>query len=131
MGKVSVGTLQAALQAAWSAETSAAPDWTMQNPAKGQCAVTACVVQDYFAGHIVHTTATLPNGKTVSHYLNAIDGEAIDLTRQQFPPGTRFTIPGPRTRGFTSTRQYCLSDDHTRHRYEMLSRRVMEYLARQ
>ncbi|MBB5918153.1 hypothetical protein BJY24_007065 [Nocardia transvalensis] len=124
MGPASLETLQETLYMAWSADTSAAQDWTEQNRAKGQCAVTACVVQDYFAGDIVHTTATLPDGKTISHYLNVIDDETVDLTRQQFPQGTRFTEPAPKVKGFKSTRDYCLSDSCTVKRYEILRRRV-------
>ncbi len=49
------------LERCWSADTSADPDgWSPENPAWGQCAVTALVVQDRFGGI------------------------EIDLTRQQF-----------------------------------------------
>ncbi|MGA6208800.1 YunG family protein [Nocardia testacea] len=68
------------------------------------------------------------SGETVSHYLNHIDGQTVDLTAQQFPPGTRFTSPIPKTRGMPSTREYCLSYDGTRRRYELLSARVVASL---
>ncbi|WP_425297200.1 YunG family protein [Nocardia abscessus] len=44
------------------------PRRTEANSAKGQCAVTACVVHDYLVGYILNTVATLPNNETVSHY---------------------------------------------------------------
>ncbi|WP_425295469.1 YunG family protein [Nocardia abscessus] len=56
------------LRKSWSADTSSAPGWTEANGAKGQCAVTACVVHDYLVGYILNTVATLPNNETVSHY---------------------------------------------------------------
>lgn len=72
-GRVCVGKLDAltsALQKSWSADTSSTPRWTETNRAKGQCAVTACVVQDYFGGDILNTVATLPSSETVSHNFN-------------------------------------------------------------
>ncbi|MET8877352.1 hypothetical protein [Nocardia sp. NPDC004604] len=125
---VSRQALEHAVQAVWSAMTSSASDWTERNPAKGQCAVTACVVQDYFGGNILNSIATLPSGETVSHYFNIIDSETVDLTRAQFPPGTSFSAPEPKTKGFPSTRDYCLSFDRTRQRYDVLSSRVFAYL---
>lgn len=128
MGTVSLDALRQALRFAWSADTSAAPDWTDSNRAKGQCAVTACVVHDYLDGDIVNTTATLPSGETVSHYFNIIDGRPVDLTHEQFPKHTRFSEPAQKTKGFPSTRDYCLSHEHTRRRYELLRARVAERL---
>ncbi|MFF0493923.1 hypothetical protein ACFYTQ_33300 [Nocardia sp. NPDC004068] len=128
MAPVPLEALQQALQASWSAETSASTAWSAGNIAKGQCAVTACVVQDYLGGDILNTIATLPDGKTVSHYFNLIGGEPVDLTLQQFPPDTSFSEPAPKTKGHPSTRAYCLSYDHTLRRYELLRDRVAEYL---
>lgn len=88
--------------------------------------MTACVVQDYLGGDILHTTATLPSGETVSHYFNIIDNDTVDLTREQFPSGTKFSSPTPKTKGLSSTREYCLSHDATRQRYGVLSSRVYE-----
>lgn len=51
--------LEQALQASWCKETSSNPLWNLRNPAKGQCAVTALVVQDYPEGEIVWTEAIL------------------------------------------------------------------------
>jgi hypothetical protein len=116
--------LQQALRTCWSADTSASSEWSADNCARGQCAVTACVVQDYLGGDILNTVATLPNGETVSHYFNLIDGQAVDCTHQQFPDGTTFSEPAPKTKGFPSTRAYCLSYEHTARRYELLRERV-------
>ncbi len=42
-----------ALIRSWSIETSS--KWTTENPAKGQCGVTALVVQDIYGGEIKKT----------------------------------------------------------------------------
>lgn len=128
MGTIAVEPLRTALHHSWSADTSASVGWTETNRAKGQCAVTACVVQDYLGGDILHTVASLPNGETVSHYFNVVDGRIVDLTQRQFPPETHFSASAPKTKGFTTTREYCLSYDSTRRRYEALSTRVAMYL---
>lgn len=128
MGTVAIEALRTALEQSWSVDTSAASGWTEANRAKGQCAVTACVVQDYLGGEILNTTATLPSGETVSHYFNLVDGGIVDLTRQQFPNATQFSKPEPRIKGFASTREFCLSYESTRQRYALLNKRVARYL---
>jgi hypothetical protein len=125
MKTASVEELTTAVSNSWSAETSASPDkWSNDNPALGHCAVTACVVQDYLGGDILNSVATLPDGNTDSHYYNLIEGEDLDLTKQQFPAGTVFSEAQPKTKGHASTRDYCLSYDATRLRYEALKVKV-------
>ncbi|MEM8852651.1 MAG: hypothetical protein AAGD34_03060 [Pseudomonadota bacterium] len=81
------GRLRAALAQAWSLET--AKQWTPENPASGQCNVTAAVVFDLFGGDILRTR--LPG---VWHYYNRIDGARVDLTDSQFDaPGALFPRP--------------------------------------
>lgn len=128
MAIVPLEALRQAIRSAWSADTSATTAWTDSNPSKGQCAVTACVVNDHLGGDILHTTATLPSGDTVSHYFNLIDGRPVDLTSEQFPEHTQFTEPAPKTKGFASTREFCLSYEHTKQRYDLLRARVAEHL---
>ena len=67
----------AALQASWSLKTSS--QWLASNPARGQCNVTALLVNELFGGEILKTP--LPEG---DHFYNRIDGERIDLTDVQF-----------------------------------------------
>ncbi|WP_439956443.1 YunG family protein [Nocardia gamkensis] len=128
MGVGELEALASALRRSWSADTSSTRDWTEGNGAKGQCAVTACVVQDYLGGDILNTVATLPGNETVSHYFNVVDGEIIDLTHGQFPAETTFTEPRAKRGRHASTRAYCLSYESTRLRYETLRRRVAEYV---
>lgn len=113
------------LDACMRADTSACPDeWSPQNPARGQCAVVACLVQDAFGGNIVNCTATTPDGKTESHYLNEIDGHLADLTRDQFPDNTVFSLPVAKARDFATTRDYVLSVATTDARYRTLHTRA-------
>src|SRR5437762_79497 len=62
--------LHARLLRAWDAETSFnARTWSAERPEKGQCAVTALVVQDLLGGVIVRAKV---DGE--SHYWNVLDG---------------------------------------------------------
>lgn len=109
------------LSCAWSRETSADPEhWTKEDPAHGQCAVSALVLQDLFGGELLRAEATPPGGAPVSHYMNRIDGRIVDATRGQFPPGTVIGPGAPKTGGLASTRAYVLSFPATRVRYLLL-----------
>ncbi|OQR56055.1 hypothetical protein [Bacillus sp. CDB3] len=66
-----------ALIKSWSIETSS--KWTIENPAKGQCGVTALVVQDIYGGKIKKTKIG-----EVWHFYNCIDGQKFDFTETQF-----------------------------------------------
>ncbi len=136
--------LEQALQASWCKETSSNPLWNLRNPAKGQCAVTALVVQDYHGGEIVwteailptwkkvkleYTSGTVPPDKIVSHYFNFVHTMEKDYTRQQFPRKTQMTLGIPRLQGFSSTRDYVLSNPDTVRRYELLKGLVEERLS--
>ena len=116
------------IRAAWSSATSSDKDrWTPENPAWGQCAVTACVVNDYRGGELVWAQAQLPNGESISHYFNKLlDGTVVDLTREQFPAGTIVPEGVPKTKGFATTRAYVLSFNVTRQRYDTLKKTVDE-----
>ena len=76
-----------ALEDAWSVETAA--QWSAENPANGQCNVTAAVIHDLFGGEILRTRYP-----KFWHYYNRIDGQRMDLTDSQFTrPGARFASP--------------------------------------
>jgi hypothetical protein len=104
------------IRAAWSADTSANPEeWSKDNPALGQCAVTALYVQEVFGGTL-QRVAVFGGG---SHYYNRIDGYGdVDLTRQQFPDAQQFGPPEERTRA------YVLSFPVTMIRYRLLRSRL-------
>lgn len=119
------------LQSAWSQDTSYYPDeWNSNNPAYGQCSPTAIVVQDYFGGEILWCEALLPEWRTEDHYFNIIEDEIIDLTASQFPGGTIMSVGTAKNKGFPSTRDFMLSYENTRRRYEILRDRVNQKLVK-
>ncbi|MGY4290051.1 MULTISPECIES: hypothetical protein [unclassified Bradyrhizobium] len=62
---------------AWSLST--ARQWTANNPAAGQCNVTALLIHELFGGDLLKTP--LPAG---DHFNNRIGGRRYDLTASQF-----------------------------------------------
>jgi hypothetical protein len=66
-----------ALLGSWSIQTSG--NWLANNPACGQCNVTALLINELFGGDILKTP--LPEG---DHFYNRIAGERVDLTASQF-----------------------------------------------
>lgn len=83
----------------WSHKSST--KYTPDNPARGQCGVTALVVQDLLGGEILKTP--LPEGW---HYYNRIGGEAIDFTASQFPEPIKYQhIPSNREEAFSDTNE--------------------------
>lgn len=130
---VELSKLEEALQKSWTKETSSDPEnWTSQNPAWGQCAVTALIINDYLGGEIVWAEARLPEGRTISHYFNNIEGKEVDLTRIQFPEGTIIPLGVEKKKEYASTREYVLQapGSTTKARYEILKAKMDEYLAK-
>jgi hypothetical protein len=80
MTKADLNEFRGALRRCWSVETS--PQWLSENPARGQCNVTALVFCDRFGGEILKT----PVGNL--HFYNRVAGTVHDLTAEQFsvPP---------------------------------------------
>ena len=110
--------LRELLVRAWSRETSSQPErWTAANPAFGQCAVTALVVQDRLGGELLRTLVG-----SGSHYWNRLpSGQEVDLTRQQFSEGNVTFV------GEVRSREYVLSHAATARRYEALARALGEW----
>lgn len=71
------GDLPQRLRRAWSSET--ASTWTAEDPAKGQCSVTAIAVQRLLGGEILKTETTQG-----PHFYNRIGGVRYDFTAAQF-----------------------------------------------
>jgi hypothetical protein len=87
----------AALWNSWSAETG--EKWTAGNPARGQCNVTALLVNELFGGEILKTP-TLEG----DHFYNRIDGKRVDLTESQFDlPIAYCDVPSDRTEALVGT----------------------------
>jgi len=65
------------LKRCWSIKTSS--KWSTDNPYKGQCGVTALVINDFFGGQILKTLVD-----DQWHFYNRINGQRIDFTAKQF-----------------------------------------------
>jgi len=99
---------------AWNSDTTSVPDeWTEALPERGQCAVTALILQDIFGGELLRAVV---NGE--SHYWNKLPLGEVDFTRSQFV--SPLTIEGTEER----TREYVLSNMLTVKRYETLKSRI-------
>ncbi|MFE1830650.1 alpha/beta fold hydrolase [Streptomyces yangpuensis] len=91
--------LEAAIRAAWSADTSEPADisrvpWTPENPAWGQCDITALLVQDLVGGDLVLGEVFQEGQQEGYHWWNLLPGGIrVDLTREQFRRGEVVT-PG-------------------------------------
>ncbi len=94
--------IQKTFFASWSLQSSS--KWREENPAKGQCGVTALVVNDLLGGEIYKTHCL--GGW---HFYNKIDGKVYDFTSSQFDePITSEHTLSSRDEAFADTndRQY-------------------------
>lgn len=121
-GAVTLAALEAAIRSGWGPDTSDEPGlWSPENPAIGQCAVTALVVRDQLGGEIVAAGVVRAGRRVGRHAWNRLpSGLAVDLTRDQFRAGERFERPG--------VPDVLVTDRHPE-RYELLAARVREALA--
>jgi len=92
--------LEAALRAAWGPDTCDPvdlPDWRPDNPARGQCGVTALVLHDLLGGDLLLAEVHHADGTRQGvHYWNRLPGGLqIDLTRSQFDRGETVGDPRP------------------------------------
>ena len=81
--------IETVIRGAWSAASCDPVDlaqWSPQNPARGQCAVTALVVQELVGGDLLLAEVQNHDGSRQGvHYWNRLAGGLeIDLTREQF-----------------------------------------------
>lgn len=113
---VPVEQLKTMLFQAWSLQSSTL--WTPDNPARGQCGVTALVVQDLLGGEIRKTKL-----KEGWHFYNFIDGQRMDFTESQFAERiTYMDIPATRAEAFADTNEQ---------QYSYLQTKVLELWAKQ
>ncbi|MFB8426334.1 hypothetical protein ACFC4S_30405 [Priestia megaterium] len=88
----------------WSLDSSSL--WTVDNPAKGQCGVTALVVNDVLGGEIFKTPT--PDGW---HFYNKINNNYYDFTESQFPTKIEYLNKlSNREEAFTAT-------NHSQYKY--------------
>ncbi|MDN4494350.1 YunG family protein [Ureibacillus aquaedulcis] len=97
--KIQIERIVKALSTSWSIQSSS--KWSMENPAKGQCGVTALVVNDLLGGEILKTI--LPDGW---HFYNCIDGRRYDFTSSQFKELIAYSdIPSHREEAYADTNE--------------------------
>lgn len=96
--------------------TSYLPEqWSRRNPARGQCAVTALLVHDFFGGTILVGTV-----RGEEHYWNLLDDDVeYDLTLNQFGPDASYEGPPEE-----ASREEILDFGDTNERYRLLLERV-------
>ncbi|MEV7192381.1 hypothetical protein AB0N81_11315 [Streptomyces sp. NPDC093510] len=90
MTSLRLSDIEAALRESWGADTYP-PDsknsWPPDNPARGQCGVTALVLHDLLGGELICGEVRVDGVRTDYHWWNRLgQGVEIDLTREQFAP---------------------------------------------
>ncbi|SDT24727.1 YunG family protein [Actinoplanes derwentensis] len=117
--------LRPAIEAGWGVDTCDPhdlPEWRADNPARGQCGVTALIVQDLLGGELIVGEVQVEAAKVGHHYWNRLpDGQDVDLTAGQFHPSevvvggqVQQRPPGPPRR--------------CREQYELLRHRVLSVI---
>lgn len=101
------------LKKSWSIETSS--KWTSENPAKGQCGVTALVVQEIYGGKIKKTKVG-----EAWHFYNCIDGKVFDFTETQFNEKLKYM-------GVESNREEAFADTDEK-QYGILKEKITKEL---
>lgn len=77
--------MRSRIERSWCRETAFDPRiWTLANPARGQCAVTAALIHEMAGLPVCRGRATLPDSRIESFYWNA----GADLTGRQYPADT-------------------------------------------
>ncbi|MCR5188209.1 MAG: DEAD/DEAH box helicase family protein [Treponema sp.] len=113
------------LRKCWAKETAypnCQNEWVSTDPSFGQCAITAMIVYDLFGGTI-HRIRVNGGG---THYFNKINGQYVDLTREQFD---LYNIPVSYESNEQMDRQYCGKNGDTKKRYELLLDNIRNYLS--
>lgn len=121
-GISSPAELYGALCGIWCAETCAPRlrgEWTAENKTKGQCSVTAFLVQDIFGGKVYG----IPLGDGNFHCYNVIGDCCFDLTSEQF--GERAGELEYKKEN-EQTRETHFAKEEKRLRYEKLCRMLKE-----
>ncbi|MBO1578641.1 hypothetical protein [Bacillus sp. XF8] len=109
MSDLEIAQVHEVLIKSWSLETSS--KWTIENPAKGQCGVTALVIHDLFGGDIKKTQVG-----EAWHFYNVINGKRYDFTQAQFFEEIAYM-------DITSNREEAFADTNER-QYDSLKQKV-------
>lgn len=106
------------IELSWSKDTcvlSLQDEWNSEFKNLGQCDVTALIVNDFIGGKIMRCMS-----ETGSHYYNLINGEIVDLTKNQFKVLPNYSDSVERTR------EYLLNNNDTKNRYKLLLSNVKD-----
>lgn len=124
-----IQAITSALRVSWDADTAYdSNDWSLGNPARGQCVVSSLVVQDYLGGDLLRYSVDEGDFHE-THYVNVLDdGTVIDTTASQYVNPVTMRRKPIELKGFASVREKRLADESTRRRYEILKRRVKRTL---
>ena len=121
--------VEAAVRSSWGADTCPSegrPRWSPSNPARGQCGVTAMVLNDLLGGELIRGEVRVDGEFTDYHWWNRVGmGIEIDLTREQF--SSEEIVTG----GVAVSRKPVNSWRRLREEYEILRSRVEEHLGAQ
>ncbi len=118
-----------AIRQSWSKETSGTPEeWTATNPARGQCDASSFVFWEHFGGALVLAEVYVEGTQIEHHYWNRVDGEDIDLTREQFTNGEGFREKRVLSREFIQENAASMKSD-LRRRIDLMRESVAERLA--
>ena len=119
-----LGELFYVLLSCWSKETADPEqngEWNRANVTAGQSDVSSMLVFDMFGGSI-HKTEL--DGR--AHYFNKINGNVIDITREQYEIAK---IPVSYDKNEEISRSDLASDEERAERYKLLLKRISEYLS--
>lgn len=132
-GEVDRFVLFRAISRSWTRDTSADFEgWTSENPAWGQCAVTALTVQDFLGGKLARLDLTGHSdpkvGAARSHYFNRVGEAELDISSSQFGDINRFYQFRSSQEVSDRDRSYLLSNKDTAARYACLRYEVARIL---
>jgi len=119
-----LGKFEKAARKAWCQETAYPgnqPEWNLDNPALGQCAVTLLVLMDYFPG------GRILRSEKFHHYAYDFKGKVVDFTGEQFGPGVKIEFDGERARADLLETEAAIKAG-TPERYRLLAYKVREVL---
>lgn len=123
---VNTQLLRPILRAAWGSDTCDPDDlaqWRPENPARGQCGVTALLVHDLLGGELIFGDVLVGRVRVGGHYWNRLPGgREVDLTAEQFRPDEVVT-------GGEVQRRPPDAPARCREQYDLLRSRVLAALA--
>jgi hypothetical protein len=127
MTPILLADIERAVRRNWAMDTcppEGRSQWTLGNPAFGQCGATAMVVNDLLGGDVVRGEVLVDGQHDDYHWWNRlVSGVEIDLTREQFGPQHEISA------GVAVIRTPVSDWSRLREEYQLLRSRVFRDLA--